>query len=195
MLKVLLKFIRTRLKIKSIEDLEIDKISESHLVSLDQGFTIYRRVIGDPLDFQYNGTTLTTGVELDRRQWGSVAVNSGNCCMITSIRGAYAETLGSEGRKLYEIVVIKPIDRILDLDKVCEEQDIERQYLHVYDTEDGRDHEKEKELFKFYGKQIQEKRIHGIKYKSRRSPVDTCYMFYDTLFNLNEYLSYSVISD
>jgi hypothetical protein len=179
----------------TIQDLEIDRIGESYLVRLEEGFTIYRRAVGAPLDFRYNDTTFTTKVEPERRQWGPIAANSGNCCMITTVRGAYAETLDAKDRKLYEVVVIKTIDRILDLDKVCEEQGIERQYLHVYDTADGRDREKERELFQLYGKQIQEKRIHGIRYRSRRLPIDTCFMFYDTLPNLNEHLSYKEIPD
>ncbi|MBU4252164.1 MAG: hypothetical protein KJ647_04200, partial [Candidatus Omnitrophica bacterium] len=62
-------------------------------------------------------------------------------------------------------------------------------------TLDGRDHEQEKELFKLYGKNIQEKRIHGVKYLSRRSPNDFCCMFYDTLPNLNEFFSSNEIAE
>ena len=194
-LKRLLKFIRVLLKMKTIQDLEIDKINDSHLITINCGFTVYRRVEGDPLNFRYNDTTFTTAVEPERRQWGASAVNSGNCCMITTVQGAYAETPGIKDRKLYEITVIKPVERILDLDKVCKEQGIERRYLHIYDTDDGRDNVKEQELLKLYGKQIQEKRIHGVRYRSRRLPSDTCFMFYDTLPNLRDYLSYKEIPD
>jgi len=194
-IKKIIEFLKKKLKMSTIEDLDIDKTDESHLVSLEKGFTMYRRFAGDPLEFQYNDTTFTTKVEPESRQWGPIATNSGNCCMITTAQGAFAETRGLEDRKLYEIVVIKPIDRILDLDKVCEEQGIERQYLHVYETPDGRDRDREKELFKLYGKQIREKRINGVKYRSRRLPDDACYMFYDTLPNLNEYLTYKEITD
>lgn len=193
--KKIIEFLKKKLKMKTIEDLDIDKIDESHLVYLEKGFTMYRRSAEEPLEFRYNDTTFTTKVEPENRQWGPIATNSGNCCMITTVQGAFAETLGLEDRKLYEIVVIKPIDRILDLDKVCEEQGIERQYLHVYETPDGRDRGREKELFKLYGKQIREKRINGVKYRSRRLPDDACYMFYDTLPNLNEYLSDKEITD
>lgn len=180
---------------KSIKDLDVGKINDSHLICLSEGFKMYRRSAGVPLEFRYNDTTFTTKVEPENRRLDIIAINSGACSTITSVRGTFAETMGSEGRKLYEIDVIKPIDRILDLDKVCEEQGIERQYLHIVNTLDGRDHEQEKELFKLYGKNIQEKRIHGVKYLSRRSPNDFCYMFYDTLPNLNEFLSSNEIAE
>lgn len=194
-LRSLIKKLRAKLRKKTIADLDVNKINESHLVVLETGCIMYRRVQGDPLEFRYNDTTFTTKVEPERRQWGAAAANSGNCCMINTIQGAFAETLGLKDRKLYEIVVIRPIDRILDFDKVCEEQGVEKQYLQVYDTQDGRDHDKEKELFKLYGKQILEKRIHGVKYGSRRMPDSICYMFYDTLPNLNTYLTYNDIPD
>ena len=187
--------IKQELRIKTIKDLNIIKINDSYLITLRQESKLYRRVKGDPLEFCYNDTTFTTKVLSENRHLGMIGMNSGSSSMITTVRGAFAETNREEGRKLYEASVIKPIDRIIDLDRVCDEQGIERQYLHIYDTDDGRDREKEKELFNLYGKEIRERRIHGIKYRSRRSPEDTCYMFYDTIPNLNDYFIYREIPD
>jgi len=191
----LLMRIKQKLRIKTIKDLDISKIDDSHLITLRHESKLYRRVKGNPLEFCYNDTTFTTNVSPENRFFGMIGVSSGNSSMINTERGAFLETDFEEGRKLYEIIVIKPVERIIDLDKACAEQGIERQYLHIYDTDDGRDREKEKELFNLYGKEIRERRIHGVKYRSRRSPGDTCYMFYDTILNLNDYFRYREITD
>ena len=179
---------------KTISNLDINKIGESHLVTLMQGLKLFRRVKNDPLEFHYNDTTFTTKVLPENRRVNVIATNSGSSSMITTVKGAFAETRWEEGKKVYEVSVIKPIGRIIDLDAVCEEQGIEKQYLCIYADHDGRNREKEKELFNLYGKKIREKRIHGIKYRSRRSPEDTCYMFYDTIPNLNDYFIYREIT-
>jgi hypothetical protein len=180
---------------KTIKDLDINKINEAHLIELDLGYKFFRRTEGNPLDFHYNDTTLTTKVLLDQIISGKVGLNSVNCCAINIAQGAFAETKWKLGLKLYEIIVKKCIERILDLDRVCEEQEIEAQYLHLHATESGRDPNMEKELFNLYGKEIREKRIHGVKYRSRRYPEATCYMFYDTLPGLSEYLDYRDITN
>lgn len=93
----------------------------------------------------------------------------------------------SKDETLYEILIKNTLGRILDLDRACQSQGIEPQYLHPYDNEDGRNSEIEAKLLQLYGKWIQEKRIHGVKYTSRQSPSDTCYVCYDTFPDLNEY--------
>lgn len=148
---------------------------------------MFRRILGDPLEFHYNDTTFTTAVSLENRKDVVYATLSGSTTAINLVKGAYKETKGREG-KLYKIVIKKEIDRILDLDKVCEEQGIEREYLKIYPTNTGRNSKKEKELFNLYGKEIREKRIHGVKYRSRRYSVATCFLFYDTLIDLHAYL-------
>lgn len=192
--KLLLR-IKQKLQIKTIKDLNIRVIDDSYLITLSLGLKLYRRVKGDPLEFCYNDTTFTTKVLPEDRQLGISGINSGSSSMITTVRGALAESNKGEGRKLYQVTVIKPIDRIIDLDRVCDEQGIESKYLHIYNTDDGRDRGKEKELFNLYGKEIHERRIHGIKYRSRRSLDDTCYMFYDTIPDLNDYFIYREITD
>jgi hypothetical protein len=180
---------------KTIQDLDINLINENHLIVLQEGYVMFRRTEGGPLEFQYNDTTFTTKVIPDDRKSSIVGLDSGTYHTITSVEGVFAETSNRSG-KLYEIKIVRAIDRILDLNKVCKEQGIKNIYLEIYDTPDGRDSEKkEKELFKLYGKELREKRIHGVKYRSRRYPEADCFVFYDTLVDLNKHLSYKDITD
>lgn len=171
---------------KSINDLDLSKISESHLMLLGVGHKMFYRG-ENPLLFGYNDTTFTTKVPVKERIQVSGA-NSGYFYTGTTEEVVNTETKNREG-KIYEIVVIIPIDRILDLDKVCQEQGVEKPYLKKRSVDEQHPYQGEEQLLKLYGNEIIEKRIHGIKYQSRQIQDDTCYIFYDTLNNLEEYLS------
>jgi len=173
---------------KRIEDLDIDKIESRHLISLTIGETYIKRTYVDPLAFYHDQpTTFLTPVKELGLPAGST---SGGSCMATSGEVADAESCG---RNKYEIRVIKVIERIIDLDKVCEEQGIEREYLKICGTSNGRNHELENKLTSLYGKKLEEKRIYGVRYRSRRDPTGHCIVLYDTLGSLKDYLSVKII--
>ena len=165
-----------------IGKLDVQKIGERHLIVLPRGMKLYRKTVGNPLEYRHNKTTFTTKVE-DENLSRIVGVDSGNQYSAGTPDCASAET---ENRipdaEMYEIQVIKPIERILDLDEICKEQGIEKSYLKKYP-------EGEEPLKELYGL-FKEKgvRIHGVKYTSRQLPGGTCYAIFDTLGDLTEHL-------
>lgn len=175
---------------KTIKDLLVSQIKEEHLIKLKVGDVFYRKSKDDPLNFHYNQTTFTTEVPTtDKLVFGAVGSNSGASCFVESVNILEAETKSRDGR-VYEIKTEKELDSILDLDKVCEEQRIEKEYLKIYpDGTYGRNPEKESELFKLYGLELSKRRIYGVRYRSRRDSSGHCIIIYDTLPNIREHFS------
>jgi hypothetical protein len=182
---------------KSIKDLDVDKIEEKHLIRLQVGITMYQRRVISPIEFAYSNSTFTTEVPVEKLRLDIIGINSGASSYAFDRKTMHEETKNRNGDlRIYEIKIKKEIDRILDLNKVCEEQGIETVYLHIWPTIDGRNPEIEKELFNLYGLfQKHSKRINGVKYRSRRNPDGYCVAIFDTLHNLEGYISYKDITD
>lgn len=171
---------------KTIKDLDVTKIVARYLISLKPGAIFYRRSKDDPLNFHYNQTTFTTAVPLETVNTQLCGASSGNSCLLETVSILDAETKGRDGR-IYEIKIEQEIDRILDLDTVCEEQGIENEYLKIYPGGPyERNPNEESELFKLYGLEVDNRRIHGVRYRSRRDPTGHCIIIYDTVSDLKD---------
>lgn len=175
---------------KNIKNLDVTKIAVCHLISLKPGAIFYRKSKDDPLNFHYNQTTFTTAVPLDTVNSQLCGVSSGNSCLLETVSILDSEAKGRDG-EIYEIKIEKEIDRIIDLDAVCEEQGIEDEYLKIYlGGPFERNPEEESELFKLYGLEIDNRRLHGVRYRSRRNPTGHCIIIYDTISDLKERASF-----
>jgi hypothetical protein len=180
---------------KTIKDLDVTKIAECHLITLEPGGIFYKKSKDDPLNFHYNQTTFTTAVPIETVNPIYIGTNSGSTCLVEAVTILRAETIGRDGM-VYEIKVVKDIDRFVDLDKVCEEQEIEREYLKIYpDGPYQRNPQEESELFNLYGLEIGNRRVHGVRYRSRRDPTGHCIIIYDTLPDLRERATTRDITD
>lgn len=169
---------------KTIKDLDVTKISVRHLISLSPGDIFYRKSNDDPLNFHYNTTTFTTAVPLERVNSQISGISSGNSCFLETVSILDAEARGRDGR-IYEIRIVKEINRVLDLNIVCKEQGIEKEYLKIYpEGPHGRNPQEESELFNLYGLEVDNRRIHGVRYRSRRDPSGHCIIIYDTVSDL-----------
>lgn len=169
---------------KTIKDLDVTKISVRHLISLKPGAIFYRKSNDDPLNFHYNNTTFTTAVPLERVNSQICGISSGNSCLLETVSILDAETKGRDGR-IYEIKIVQEIDRVIDLNIVCEEQGIEKEYLKIYpEGPYERNPQKESELFKLYGLEVDNRRIYGVRYRSRRDHSGHCIIIYDTVPDL-----------
>ncbi len=178
---------------KKISDLDVNKIIDCHLMAVENGQRLYKKTLGDPLGFFNNRqTTFLTAVPDCSQPTLDYGTPSGGSYMAFDIPTVDAEAIYGD---LYELRVEKNIDRIIDLCRACKEQGIETEYLKIYETFNGRNHKLEKELFNLYGHRIQELRIHGVKYRSRKNPDGFCIVFYDTLVDLKPYFSSKKIKD
>ena len=88
---------------KTIADLDVAKIDEQHLISLNEGTPFFRRAEGGPLEFQSNGGTFTTRISFENHTQSLIGHNSGSCCIIETKEGAFKES-DSELRKVMNII-------------------------------------------------------------------------------------------
>ena len=169
---------------KTIKDFNVELINESHLIVLKEGSTFYRRSRGDPLEFRYNDTTFTTSVPLEQRGFYFTYQPTGAAYATTQIHTVFKETENyTEDTRLYELKLSRPIERILDLNLVCKEQEMEREYLRPdkYFESNKQQMQFEKELYNLYGLKLKEKNIFGVIYRSRQDSEGDCIVFYDNL--------------
>lgn len=169
---------------KLIKDLDIDKIEERHLISLEKGSIFYRRTHSDPLAFRYNNTTFTTAVPLEKQGFYLTHHPTGAVYATTRVHTVFKETENYIGDcRLYEIILRCKIERILNLNKVCAEQGIEPEYLRPdgsFETEEQQ-MKFEAELYNFYGMKLKDKNIYGVQFRSRKDSEGDCLVFYDNL--------------
>lgn len=173
---------------KTIKDLDIDKIEERHLIILEKDFTFYRRTSKNPLEFQYSGSTFTTVVPLEIQGFYITHQPSAGYFGANKIHTVFKETENYTGNvKVYQITVRHRIERILDLNQLCSEQEIEPEYLRPdkYFKTKEEQIDFEKELHKLYVQKLKNKRLHGIKFRSRKDPEGDCIVFYDNLPHLS----------
>ena len=182
---------------KTIKDLDVNKIEKRHLIILKPDLTLFQRRTKSPVEFSYNGSIFTTAVPKEDLTGHILGTDSGISSLAFDKETMFEETKNRKGNlKVYEVKIKKEISLILDLDLVCKEQDIEWPYLKIWSTGNQRNQDEEKELMKLYGLfENRDKRINGVQYTSRHHPTGQCVMFFDTLQHIDEYLFCKDITD
>jgi hypothetical protein len=144
------------------------------------------------LNYHNSQTSFTPYVPEEKLRPDLYGHNSGTNYMALDIVTMNAETDGREGN-IYEITVIKTVDRLIDLDKACKEQNIEPNYLKICpDNPYNRNLKEEVKLQNLYGKKMRDKRIHGVLFSSRRAHNGKCILIYDTLTEPEQYFFYKL---
>lgn len=169
---------------KTIKDLDIDKIEERHLIMLSPGTVIYRRTDKDPLVLRCSRGTFTTQTPLEVIGHREVFRPTANASAAFGFETMYKETERYIGNcKVYEIKITKEIGRILDLNQVCAEQNIEEIYLKPEGTymTDEEELMAEQQLHNLYDKDVGGKKLNGVKYRSRQHSEGQCVVFYDNI--------------
>ncbi|MEW6074813.1 MAG: hypothetical protein AB1530_00740 [Candidatus Omnitrophota bacterium] len=169
---------------KTIKDLDINRIEEKHLIILEKDFILYRRTAKNPLAFQHSSTTFTTAAPIEKQGFYLTYHPTAASYATTRMHTVFKETEDYVGNvRLYQLKVIHKIARILDLNQVCNEQGIERDYLRPdqYFRTEKEQSDFEHELYRLYMKELNNKKIYGVKFKSRKDPEGDCIVFYDNL--------------
>lgn len=170
---------------KPITELDINKIDKKHLITMNKGEIIYRRTSCEtPLRLVCSRGTFTTITPLEKLGYRTVHRPTASASAAFTTETMFKETQNYVGEcKVYEIVMITRLSHILDLDQVCKDQGIEDIYLKPDGNYKNDDEElmAEYPLHQLYDKEIEGKRLNGVKYRSRQHSEGYCLVFYDNI--------------